>query len=81
MRQKLPFHASTFYIRLEVMLGTGTGRQPDQFTRLQEQAECCQILKRLVELNFVYQAEKRGRSVYYETSPDVALIAPEHSNR
>lgn len=31
-------------------------------------------VKRLVELNFAYQAEKRGRSVFYETSPELALL-------
>ena len=31
-------------------------------------------LKRLVGLNFAYQAEKRGRSVFYETSPELALL-------
>ncbi|HJN13739.1 MAG: winged helix-turn-helix transcriptional regulator [Pirellulaceae bacterium] len=31
-------------------------------------------LKRLVEANFAYLAEKRGRSVYYETSPELALL-------
>ena len=31
-------------------------------------------LKRLVDLNFAFQAEKRGRSVFYETSPDLALL-------
>ncbi len=31
-------------------------------------------LKRLVDLNFAYLAEKRGRSVYYETSPELALL-------
>jgi DNA-binding transcriptional ArsR family regulator len=31
-------------------------------------------LKRLVDLNFAYQAERRGRSVYYETSPELALL-------
>ena len=31
-------------------------------------------VKRLVALNFAYQAEKRGRNVYYETSPELALL-------
>ena len=31
-------------------------------------------VKRLVELNFAYQAEKRGRSVFYETSPELVLL-------
>ena len=31
-------------------------------------------VKRLVELNFAYQAEKRGRRVFYETSPELALL-------
>ena len=31
-------------------------------------------LKRLVDLNFARQIEKRGRSVIYETSPELALL-------
>ena len=31
-------------------------------------------LKRLVTLNFVFHADKRGRNVYYESSPDLALL-------
>ena len=31
-------------------------------------------LRRLIELNFAYLAEKRGRSVFYQTSPELALL-------
>ena len=31
-------------------------------------------LRRLIDLNFVRLAEKRGRSVYYETSAELALL-------
>ncbi len=38
-------------------------------------------LKRLRDLNLVHQAEQRGRSVYYEISPDVALLRPGKERR
>ena len=36
-------------------------------------------LRRLTELNLIRQVERRGRSVYYEITPELGLMVPSRS--
>ncbi len=53
--------------------GRFTNSSLAQATRKSKQ-NIVKYLKRLGELNFVYSTGKSGRSVYYETSPELALL-------
>ena len=35
-------------------------------------------VNRFLELHLIHPAERRGRNVYYEISPDLALLRPRH---
>lgn len=46
-------------------LGKATGKSKQNVAK---------YVKRLVELNFAWQVERTGRSVYYETAPELSLL-------
>ena len=55
----------TRFTNSSLVKATGKGKQ-----------NVVKYINRFLELHLIHPAERRGRNVYYEISPDLALIQP-----